>query len=111
MFFVCDKCGVNIDIQELQTRLEGELEVTFFVCHECNNEYIVMVTDEALRKGIKRYKRMTEVRSLNMSQGKTIPVTFNQKIANILKSNAKRGSQLLEEYNSSQRTYIESQPS
>ena len=50
---ICNKCEHEFDIK-LQTENKYKLQVTYFECPECNERYIVNVTDKKLRKDMKK---------------------------------------------------------
>lgn len=61
---ICDKCGRKFTIK-LHTKEKGNLQIAYFKCPKCYEEYIVTVTDEELRKNIKeaaslRYKMLLD---------------------------------------------------
>ena len=45
----CDSCLHEFKA-DIKTRQQGELEITYVICPKCNEEYILMVTDEKLRR-------------------------------------------------------------
>lgn len=56
---ICNKC-TEAFVMKLSLRTEGELEITSFRCPHCNEEYVVAVTDSALREAIHDYDTMLE---------------------------------------------------
>lgn len=61
---ICDKCGRKFTIK-LHTKEKGNLQIAYFKCPKCYEEYIVTVTDEELRKNMKkaaslRYKMLLD---------------------------------------------------
>ncbi len=50
----CDSCGCAF-IPGPKTKREGEIEYSFFNCDFCGKAFIVSVTDEALRRNIRKY--------------------------------------------------------
>ena len=58
MEMICNVCRKRADIEKPASRTEGELQIQYITCPECGQEYIVAVTDPALRKEIKRYIRL-----------------------------------------------------
>ncbi len=50
----CDNCGCAF-IPGPKTKREGEIEYSFFNCDFCGKAFIVSVTDEALRRNIRKY--------------------------------------------------------
>ena len=55
----CDVCGCAF-MPEMQTRLEGEIEYSYFNCDYCGKAYMVSVTDAALRKNIRKYREIAD---------------------------------------------------
>ena len=53
----CNACGCAFPL-DFETRVDGEIETTFFRCPHCGKGYGVCVTDEALRKNIQEYVRL-----------------------------------------------------
>ena len=53
----CDDCGCAFNL-DFETRVNGEIETTFFRCPFCGKGYVVSVTDEALRKNIQEYVQL-----------------------------------------------------
>ena len=53
----CDVCGCAFPL-DFETRVDGEIETTFFRCPYCGKGYVVSVTDEALRKNIQEYVQL-----------------------------------------------------
>ena len=53
----CDACGCAFPL-DFETRVNGEIETTFFRCPFCGKGYVVSVTDEALRKNIQEYVQL-----------------------------------------------------
>lgn len=45
----CDLCEAEFDLQ-VQTRREGDIEVAFFCCPQCEREYAICRTNPELRK-------------------------------------------------------------
>ena len=54
---ICDKCGAEFDITPRQ-RSDGDLDIIYFVCPHCNEEYLVSVTDSVLRDHIAEYGKL-----------------------------------------------------
>ena len=48
---ICDKCGRKFTIK-LHAKEKGNLQITYFKCPKCYEEYIVTVTDKKLREDI-----------------------------------------------------------
>lgn len=88
----CDKCGRNIRIKFRHKRVE-ELEYTYFYCKRCGAVYIISVTDEVLRKEIKKYQKLAEELQTNDRTPEKI-----QKARLILQSNVRRSQELKEKY-------------
>ena len=53
----CYACGCAFPLA-FETRVDGEIETTFFRCPLCGKWYVVCVTDEALRKNIREYQQL-----------------------------------------------------
>lgn len=53
---ICDKCGRKFTINtiKLYTKEKDNLQITYFKCPKCYEEYIVTVTDEKLREDINK---------------------------------------------------------
>ena len=80
----CDACGCAFPL-DFETRVDGEIETTFFRCPYCGKGYVVSVTDEALRKNIREYQQL---------------YTRNQKkrLQKLKASNVKRCEELKKQY-------------
>lgn len=55
----CNSCRRRI-LPTPETEMNGELEITFFVCPFCGRRYIVAVTDKVLRERIQEYTVLAE---------------------------------------------------
>lgn len=88
----CDKCDGNIKIN-LRYKRVGDLEYRYFRCRRCGAVYIISVTDEDLRKEIKRYQEIIE-----KFQKTVIPPEISQEAQLIIQNNAKRSRELKEKY-------------
>ena len=54
---ICDKCGAEFDITP-RHKSDGDLDIMYFHCPHCNEEYLVSVTDSVLRDQIAEYGRL-----------------------------------------------------
>ncbi len=57
----CDKCRYTIEYDDIATEdieVEGDIQARIFRCGNCKEVYIVNVTNEAIRKDIKRKQGM-----------------------------------------------------
>lgn len=52
MLTICDKCNhkYNIEQKDLKIERKEDIEETYFDCPKCNEKYIVMRTNEEVRK-------------------------------------------------------------
>lgn len=88
----CDKCGRNIKINHKYKRV-GDLEYRYFSCKRCGAVYVISVTDEALRKEIKKYQKIMEG-----LQTQIVPPEISQEAQLILQTNVQRSRELKEKY-------------
>ena len=58
MEIICDECGKSISDPQWKKIMSGDLEYTYFTCDECGAAHPVCTTDSALRKNIKKYRKM-----------------------------------------------------
>ena len=89
---VCDKCKYEFNIK-FQTKNKGNLQVTYFECPKCHEEYIVNVTDENLRKDINKAIELRNKMLQDSNNKKAIRDYYILKNNNLI-----RGKQLKEEY-------------
>ena len=92
----CDECGCAF-VPEMLTQKDGEIEYGFFHCGYCGRAYMVSVTDEELRKGIREYLRLA---TLNKEKRLSEPMQFKMqelKAANAERERALRSACLREE--------------
>ena len=88
----CDACGCAFG-PELLTRREGEIEYTWFCCDYCGRAYMVSVTDEALRRNIKKYAAIAE-----KGRHKRLTEKEIRKTRRLLEANMKRADELRRQY-------------
>ena len=87
---ICDKCGKNTKINHKYKRV-GELEYRYFRCKRCGEVYVISVTDEELRKEIKKYQKI-------MEETKVTKPEISQEAKMILEKNIKRSRELKEKH-------------
>ena len=88
----CDVCGCAFPL-DFETRVDGEIETTFFRCPYCGKGYVVSVTDEALRKNIREY-----VRLYTRNQKKRLSERTQKRLQKLKSSNVKRCEELKKQY-------------
>lgn len=88
----CDVCGCAFPL-DFETRMDGEIETTFFRCPYCGKGYVVSVTDEALRKNIREY-----VRLYTRNQKKRLSERTQKRLQKLKASNVKRCEELKKLY-------------
>ena len=88
----CDKCKDEFGIK-IQTKNKGNLQVTYFECPKCHEEYIVNVTDENLRKDINKAIELRNKMLQDSNNKEDIRDYYILKNNNLI-----RGKQLKEEY-------------
>ena len=85
---VCDKCKDEFNIK-FQTKNKGNLQVTYFECPKCHEEYIVNVTDENLRKDINKAielrNKMLQDSNNKESSHSCSKIVFSKEFINIFK--------------------------
>ena len=54
---ICDVCGC-LFVPMVIAAKDGEVEHTFFRCRSCGKTYTVCVTDEKLKEGIRKYRKL-----------------------------------------------------
>ena len=93
MFTVkCDKCGKEASFEPLYRR-EGDLELIFLKCPECETEYLACVTDSELRRNIETYEQMVKtIRTEKVTE------IFIEDTRQIYRENLERGRVLLDQY-------------
>ena len=93
MFAVkCDKCGKEASFEPLYRR-EGDLELIFLKCPECETEYLVCVTDPELRRNIRTYEEMVKtIRTEKVTE------LFIEDTRKLYRENLERGRVLLDQY-------------
>ena len=88
----CDACGCAF-VPELLSQREGEIEYTFFRCDYCGKAFMASVTDEALRRDIKRFARIAAIgRKRRLSEKE------RRKAEELLEENVKRSKELRGQY-------------
>ena len=93
MFTVkCDKCGKESSFEPLY-RSEGDLDLIFLKCPECDTEYLACVTDPELRRNIKTFEQMAK--TIRMEK---VTDLFIEDARKLYKDNLERGRVLLEQY-------------
>lgn len=96
MFTVkCDKCGKEASFEPLYRR-EGDLELIFLKCPECETEYLACVTDSELRQGIWTFEQMAK--TIRTEKVTDIFIEDTQKL---YRENLERGRVLLDQYSQS----------
>lgn len=96
MFTVkCDKCGKEASFEPLYRR-EGDLELIFLKCPECETEYLACVTDSELRQGIRTFEQMAK--TIRTEKVTDIFIEDTQKL---YRENLERGRVLLDQYSQS----------
>ena len=88
----CDACGCAFPL-DFETRVDGEIEITFFRCPYCGKGYVVSVTDEALRKNIREY-----VRLYTRNQKKRLSERTQKRLQKQKASNVQRCEELKKQY-------------
>lgn len=88
----CDDCGCAFNL-DFETRVNGEIETTFFRCPFCGKVYVVTVTDEALRKSIQEY-----VRLYKRHQRKRLSERALKRLLKMRASNVTRCEELKKQY-------------
>lgn len=88
----CDACGCAF-VPEPKTRREGEIEYSFFNCDYCGKEYIVSVTDTALRQSIRKYRSLAE-----KLKNKPLSEETLREVTALKDANTKRAAELRQMY-------------
>lgn len=88
----CDACGCAFPL-DFETRVDGEIETTFFRCPHCGKGYVVCVTDEALRKNIQEYVRLN-----TRNPKKRLSERTPKRLQKLKASNVKRCEELKKQY-------------
>ena len=88
----CDACGCAFPL-DFETRVDGEIETTFFRCPYCGKGYVVSVTDEALRRNIQEY-----VQLYKRNQKKRLSERTQKRLQKLKASNVKRCEELKKQY-------------
>ena len=88
----CDACGCAFPL-DFETRVNGEIETTFFRCPFCGKGYVVSVTDEALRKNIREY-----VQLYKRNQKKRLSEQTLKRVQKLRASNVIRCEELKTQY-------------
>ena len=88
----CDACGCAFPL-DFETRVNGEIETTFFRCPHCGKVYVVSVTDEAMRKNIREYLKLC-----TRSQKKRLSERTQKRLQKLKASNVKRCEELKKQY-------------
>ena len=88
----CDVCGCAF-MPEMQTRLEGEIEYSYFNCDYCGKAYMVSVTDAALRRSIRKYRTLAE-----KLKGKPLSEETLREVTALKDANTKRAAELRQMY-------------
>ena len=83
---ICNVCKEQTEIDKPVVRKEDDLEIQYITCPHCHQEYIIAVTDPALRKDIKKYKRLRQVIRSGKARVATYREAERQKEANVLRS-------------------------
>ena len=93
MFTVkCDNCGKESSFEPLYRR-EGDLDLIFLKCPECDTEYLACVTDPELRQNIRTYEQMAK--TIRMEK---VTDLFIEDARKLYKENLERGRVLLKQY-------------
>lgn len=93
MEMICNACRKRTKILELNKRMEGDLEIQYITCSTCGQEYIVSLTDQALRVSLEEYDRLRKV-----IKAGNAPVGTYHKVEQLHKENTKRCQQLIQAY-------------
>ena len=88
----CEACGCAFPL-DFETRVNGEIETTFFRCPHCGKGYVVCVTDEALRKNIQSYQQL-----YTRNQKKRLSERSLKRLQKLKASNVKRCEELKKQY-------------
>ena len=88
----CDACGCAFPL-DFETRVDGEIETTFFRCPLCGKGYVVCVTDEALRKNIREYQQL-----YTRNQKTRLSERTQKRLQTLKASNVKRCEELKKQY-------------
>ena len=88
----CDACGCAFPL-DFETRVNGEIETTFFRCPFCGKGYVVCVTDEALRKNVQEY-----VQLYKRNQQKRLSERMLKRLQKLRDSNVIRCEELKKQY-------------
>ncbi len=81
---ICDICSTEIKI-DIKGMWIDNLEYKYFLCPSCGKIYVISVTDDGLRKNIRRY----EVIRATIQAGEA-SMEMSQLASDILAENAKR---------------------
>lgn len=93
MNMICNVCKRNAEVPKPLKRTEGDLEIGYIVCPSCSQEYIISVTDPALRKQIKKYLRLSaKIRKGNAK------ISSYQEAEKLKTENVTRSKELIEQY-------------
>ncbi|EGT3772699.1 TPA: hypothetical protein ACMVEP_003479 [Clostridioides difficile] len=60
--FKCNNCGkeVNVNDRDLKTKVIDNTTVTYFVCHRCNEKFIVSCVDDYVKYIQAEYKNLKD---------------------------------------------------
>lgn len=93
MEMICNVCHKRADISKPESRKEGDLEILCMTCPHCHQEYVISVTDPALRKNIKRYNRLR-----NQIKKGNVRVSVYREAEKLKAENVSRSRELIERY-------------
>ena len=89
---ICDHCGKEGSFEPLYRR-KGDLDLIFLKCPECETEFLVAVTDSALRRDIETFDQMARnIRNGNVTE------MFIEDVRKIYQENLARGKSLRDQY-------------
>ena len=88
----CDHCGKEGSFEPLYRR-EGDLELIFLKCPECEVEFLVSVTDPDLRRDIEEFARMAKV-----IRTESVTEMFIEDAQKLYRENIARGKVLRDQY-------------
>lgn len=92
----CDSCGCAF-IPGPKTKREGEIEYSFFNCDFCGKAFIVSVTDEALRRNIRKYAVFADRQKTSTLSEMELLVAARLKQENLRRAAELRQMYILEE--------------
>jgi transposase-like protein len=90
---ICNVCHKKAEISKPEKRRDGDLEIHYIACPHCHQEYVIAVTDPALRKNIKKYLRLRQV----IKAGKP-RISAYREADQLHSANVERSRQLIEGY-------------